>query len=93
MTAGNWKALKNEWSAIVSEHRNDDATLQRQVDRLIERWDGELEDVGTPFVVGIVRLGDDSFAQVSVDAIAQFDGLEKAMFDPPVEEVCAEEVR
>ena len=83
----NWDALANEWKAIVRTHRDDEDRLQSQLDRLVERWDGEIEDTGGGFTVGIVRLGDESFAQVSVDAIARFDGLDDALFDPPVEEL------
>ena len=87
----NWKALKNEWTAIIVAHRSDDERLVSQVERLVERWDGEMEDTGGGIEVGFVRLGDDASATITDESILLWVGSEPYI-DLPTEEVFASEV-
>ena len=64
-----WKALVNEWTAIVSAHRNDTDRLESQIERLIVRWNGTIEDTGGGMMVGFISLSPDASATVNDESI------------------------
>ena len=72
----NWTALKNEWTAIIVAHHDDYDRLQSQIDRLVERWDGVMEDTGGGNMVGFVWLDRDTCATVNDESIHVWIGRE-----------------
>jgi len=104
---GTWSALKNEWTAIVVRHTDDGergCTCQRQIERLVERWDGQMDDTGGGVMVGFVHFtvavgsedaGDarleDATATITDEMIALWIG-DEPFVEMPAEEVFAAEV-
>ena len=91
----NWQALKNEWTAIIVAHRDDPERCQSQLDRLVERWDGVIEDTGGGCEVGYVRWrsqwDDQMLATINDEMIVLWAGDEPYQ-DEPREEIFASEV-
>jgi len=88
-----WSSFVQEWEGLVRKFRNDYDALWSEVETLVEKRGGFVENTGGGVMVGTIRLNARDYATVNDESIALWQSREPFSDDTGDEFIWAEDVQ